>query len=147
MSAPHQMMVRPRGEVIYSLSNLNSSYSDADFGAATYQVQLWFQTDGSVDVLRAIQPHLQNEEQHTDPGYASAGTSVRITHISGSDMTAGETRGDWHAITTGRIYVMSYAAAGGPDTINGTFDIELSDDGGATIVATKSGVLITAGSL
>lgn len=132
---------------VYSLSNLAASYSDTAIGADTYGVTVRFQTDGSVDVLRTVAADLLNEEQHTSPGAASSGTSVRTTNTAGSDMTSGETRGDWHLITTSRSFVMSIVAGAGPDTISGTFTFELSNDGGSTVVATKAGVVITAGSL
>ena len=132
---------------IYSLSNMAGSYSDTAFGANTYSVTVRFSTDGTVDVLKSVGADLNNEEQHTEPGDNSVNTSVRCTNISGADMTSGETRSAWHLISTNRDFVMSYAAGGGPDTISGVFDFELSNDGGSTIAATKSNVTITAGSL
>jgi hypothetical protein len=132
---------------VYSLSNLNGSYVDTDFGANTYGVTIRFGTDGTVDVLRTVAADQLDEEQHTDPGVLSGGTSIRVTNTAGSDMTAGEARGTWLAITANRSFTMSYVAAGGPDTISGTFTLELSNDGGSTIVATDTGLVITAGSL
>ena len=132
---------------VYSLSNLANSYTDADFGANTYGVTIRFSTDGTIDILRTVAADSLDVEQHTDPGSASGSTFVRCTHTAGSDMTAGATRGDWHAITTSRSFTMSYVAGVGPDTISGTFTFELSGDGGSTIEATKAGVVVTVGSL
>ncbi len=122
---------------VYSLANLAGTYDDTAVGADTYGVTVRFATDGTVDVLRTVAADLLDEEQHTDPSIASNNTSIRTTNTAGSDMTAGEARGVWLAITANRDFTMSYVAAGGPDTISGTFTFELSNDGGSTVVATK----------
>lgn len=131
----------------YSLSNLNSAYSDTDFGADTYGVVVWFRTDGTVDVTRTVAADLNDEETYVVPASASSSTYVRCTYVSGSHMTGGAAEDTWHQITVQRGFSMSYAAGAGPDTISGVFTFELSPDNGSTVVATKSNVTITAGSL
>jgi len=131
----------------YSLSNLASTYTDADNPTQTYGVDVTFRTAGDVDVLRDIDVDLNDEEQYVYPGSFSSTTYVRCTYISGSHMTGGDAEDTWHQCNAQRNFLMRYTSSGGPDTIAGTFDFELSDDGGSTIVATKSGVVVTAGEL
>lgn len=133
---------------VYSLTNMQGAYADVDFGAATYVVQIRFAPDGTVDVLRNIAADLLNEETHTTPGDDSDNTYVRCTNVGGSDMTSGQARGVWLAIDQNRDFIMSYAAAGGPDTIQGDFDFELSSDAsGSPIEASKLSVNVSVGSI
>lgn len=131
----------------YSLSNLASNYSDLDGATTTYTVNVIFRLDGSVDVLRAVNADLFNEEQFVTPGGQAANTWVRCTYISGDHLTGGDAENTWHQVNVQRNFSMSYSTSGGLDEIFGVFTFELSDDGGPTIVATKSNVTINVGEL
>lgn len=133
---------------VYSLSNLNSSYSDTDFGADTYGVVVWFRTDGTVDVTRTVAADLNDEETYVVPGSQSANTYVRCSYVSGSHLTGGAAEDTWLKLDVQRGFSMSYAASAGPDTISGVFTFELSrNSDGSNVLATKSNVTITVGSL
>jgi len=131
--------------IIYSLANLASSYSDTSPVTTTYSVNIVFRTAGQVDVLRSVASNLLNEEQYVTPGSESANTYVRCTYVSGDHMTSGDTENTWHQCNIERNFEMLHTSAGGVDFLSGTFDIELSNDGGTTIVASKLGVTVEAG--
>lgn len=140
-------MASPRGPgLVWSLSNLASSYIDKTTAADTYQVNFAFQTDGSVDVFRLVLTDLNDEEQYVTPGSGSSSTYVRCTYVSGDHMTSGDAEDTWHLCSSQINFVMTKVANGGIDELSGVFTFELSPDNGTTVVATKSNVTVTAGS-
>lgn len=130
--------------VAYSLSNIPSPVSDQGGATTTYRVTLRFQTDGTVDILRLVGSDSLNVEQYVDPGSESANLHVRVNKISGDSLTGGDAESTWHALTSERTFEMEYTSSGGSDFISGSFDIELSEDGGSTTLLSVNRT-ITAG--
>ena len=136
-----------RGEITWSLNDLASSYADINTPTQTYAVEVTFRTTGKVDVLRDIAADLLNEQNpYVDPESQAVVTWVRCKFVSGSDMTAGDTRDVWLQLNSERKYTMRHASSGGSDTRTGVFDFELSSDSsGSPIVAQALAVTISAG--
>ena len=132
--------------ISHDLSDLADNYADVGGSTTTYAVEIIARTDGSIDVLRDIGADLDDEEVYVTPASAAANTWIRCSHISGNDMTSGDSRGVWHRLNAERNFTMRYTSSGGPDDLSGTFDIELSTSASGTpIVASKIGVLINVG--
>lgn len=129
------------------LSDFLASEPYDDFGGATttYRVQIIFQTDGTIDIGQLIGAGIQNVEEY------SANPSniwVRCTNTGGNDMTGGAARNTWHQCNVQRIFEMEYTSGGGNDSITGEFTFELAtDSGGSNIVATATGITVSAGEL
>ena len=133
--------------IIYSLSNLPSSIVDIGAPTQTYFVDITFRTAGDIDILKNFLSDNLNVEQYVDPGFQSTNTYVRCTYVSGSHMTSGSAEDTWHQCSVERDFKLLYTSSGGDDSISGTFNFELSDDGGTTIVATKNAVTVQVGEL
>jgi len=79
-----------------------------------------------------------NENGHTwfAPIGSTDGTgwSVRLSFTSGTNSySSGAALDTWHLLTTSRTFNFSKATAGGPDSADGIWLLEFSDDGGSTV--------------
>lgn len=136
------------GGTIWDLSDL-INYSDVGVVTQTYAVEVVFQIDGTVDVLRDIGSDLLNQQDpYVDPTSETINTWVRCTHNFGDDMTAGEARGVWLRCDSQRIFTMRQTSGSGPPELNGNFDFELSSDSsGSPVEASALGKTIMAGEI
>lgn len=117
--------------VIYSLANI-TGISDLGAITQTYRVTLRFGTDGFADIIRQINSDDLNIEQFCKPASRVSGLHVRLAKNSGDSLNFGEAEDTWHALTSTRDFIMEHTSSGGSDIRSGSFDIELSDDGGTT---------------
>ena len=119
---------------LYDLSTLASSYSDTGAGTTTYTVTMTIQTDQSIDITKAVNSDLLNEQ---DPYTEDTGQCwVRLAYVSGDALMTGPTLNTWFACTSARAWVYSYLSSGGVDLKSGVYALSLaSDAAGSTIEA------------
>ena len=131
------------------MSAFADAYTDTQPDTQSYEIQIRFQIDATVDVFRLQQSDLLDEvNTYVTPINQNVNTWVRCTYNSGSDMTSGDARGVWLQLNVLRSFNMTYASSGGFDQISGDFDFELSSDSsGSPIVAQALGTGITVGAL
>jgi hypothetical protein len=133
----------------WSLASMATSYTDLGGLTQTYEVGIFFQVDGTVDVFREQAADLLNEvDPYVDPTSGTVVTWVRCTWNSGDDMTSGNSRGTWHQLNTARAFVMTKVSSGGPDEFSGNFDFELSSESdGTPVEASKLSVTVNVGEI
>ena len=124
----------------FSLSQLLENFGEANSGGTAY-AEYTFSTDGTI-VGASSQSGSFSVGNWTTPTTASIGSSywVRCTQTSSSGPSTeyGATRSSWLQLSTSRTFGVS-KTANGLSTRVYTFEIA-SDSGGATIVATATGV-------
>ena len=134
--------------IVYSLTDMATSYADTSAATTTYGVKVIFRTDGTVDVEKDVGSNLNNEvDPYVNPASETANSHVRCAYVSGTHMTSGDAEDTWHALSSERSFYMQYTSSGGSDIVDGTFNFELSNDGGSTTVESKDSVNISVGEL
>lgn len=133
----------------WSMAGFASSYTDQAPATQTYEIQIFFQVDATVDVFRLQGSDFLDEvDTYVTPANQNVNTWVRCTFNSGTDMTSGAARGVWHRLDSSRSFNMTYASSGGFDQITGNFDFELSSDSSGTpVVAQALSRVITVGEI
>lgn len=132
-----------KSNVTISLAAMTSIYGSNNNATATAQIGMG--SDGSI-VWDATNSGFGSFTGWRLPQGAGVGSGywVRATQTASSGFysATGSARGTWHALSTTRYFGVSMAPIGyGAQTL--TFEIA-TDSGGATIVASKTGIVIAA---
>lgn len=133
------------GDITFDLSSLASSYSDIGGATNTYAVQVYFQSDATVDVFRDVGSDLLNEQ--VDYSTDVNNSYVMCEYVSGSHMTAGSGEDTWLALSSVRNFTMRHTSGGGPDTISGVFKFHLSSSASGPAEESTGNVTITVGEI
>lgn len=126
---------------LLDMEGLAGSYTDIDFSTTTYRVQLNFNTDGLLDVLRNVEADSLDDHQFAEP---VTGLHIRCLYVSGEHLDGG-TEDTWQALTSSRSYWLQHTSSGGSDLITGTFKFQLSKDGGTTVHSDSGNTLLQCG--
>lgn len=131
------------GGQLIAIDQMDAIYLDLGASTTTYRVQLNFGTDGFLDVLRNVGA---DDLQDLEVTNKTSNLHIRCVYVSGEHLTSGN-EDTWEAWTVARNYQLEHASGGGSDDITGTFNFQISKDGGSTVFQASGNVSINVGEL
>ena len=134
------------GSIEVAIDLANNAYSSTDEDGFSVTGALNFLSTGAVTYTGDIFGSNESGQFVIDPTGTGNGTGfyIRITHTAGTNQRSGGiTLNVWYELTTTRTLNFSKASAGGPDTSNGTYLLEVGTDGSTADASQSFTVALT----